>query len=74
MLPVLIASLVGFWVYRDAKRRGKTTGKAFLWFLGVFSLLIVFLPIWFITRPRKKEGDGESGNDGSSHPSGPISP
>ena len=79
MLPVLIAFLVGFWVYRDAKRRGKTTGRAFLWFLGVFMVLIVFLPLWFITRPRKKDGDEKDGNgkteDGDSFsPPDPISP
>lgn len=77
MLPALIAFLVGFWVYRDAKRRGKTTGKAFLWFLGVFSLLIVFLPLWFITRPRKEDGedgDGKAGDDDPFKPPDPIAP
>ena len=49
-----IAFIVAFWVYSDAKNRGKTTGKAFLWFLGVFFILILFLPIWLITRPKVK--------------------
>lgn len=74
MLPVIIAFLVGFWVYRDAKRRGKTTGRAFLWFLGVFMMLIVFLPLWFITRPRNKDGDGKTEDGDSFSPPDPISP
>ncbi len=49
---VLIAFLVAYWVYSDAKSRGKTNAKAFLWFLGVFFLLILFLPLWLITRPK----------------------
>ena len=51
---VAIAFIVAFWVYSDAKNRGKTTGKAFLWFLGVFFVLILFLPLWLITRPKVK--------------------
>ena len=51
-LGLAIAFVVAFWVYTDAKKRGKTTGKAFLWFLGVFFVLILFLPLWFITRPK----------------------
>ena len=53
-IGLAIAFVVAFWVYSDAKNRGKTTGKAFLWFLGVFFLLILFLPLWFITRPKVK--------------------
>ncbi len=51
-LGLAIAFIVAFWVYTDARNRGKTTGKAFLWFLGVFFVLILFLPLWFITRPK----------------------
>ena len=54
LFGLAIAFVVAFWVYSDAKNRGKTTGKAFLWFLGVFFVLILFLPLWFITRPRVK--------------------
>lgn len=32
LLPVVIAFAVSFWVYTDAGNRGKTTGKALLWF------------------------------------------
>ncbi len=54
LLGPAIAFLVAFWVYSDAKGRGKTTTKALLWFAGVFFILIVFLPLWFITRPKVK--------------------
>lgn len=54
LIGLAIAFIVAFWVYSDAKNRGKTTRKAFLWFLGVFFVLILFLPLWFITRPKVK--------------------
>ncbi len=53
-IGLVIAFIVAFWVYSDAKNRGKTTQKAFFWFLGVFFVLVVFLPLWLITRPRAK--------------------
>ena len=53
-IGLAIAFIAAFWVYSDAKNRGKTTGKAFLWFLGVFFVLILFLPLWLITRPKVK--------------------
>ena len=54
VIGLAIAFIVAFWVYSDAKNRGKTTGKAFLWFLGVFFILILFLPLWLFTRPKVK--------------------
>ncbi len=53
-LGLAIAFIAAFWVYTDAKNRGKTTVKAFLWFLGVFFVLIIALPLWLITRPKVK--------------------
>ena len=50
----VIPLIVAFWVYSDARNRGKTTKWAFLWFLGVFLVLILFLPLWFIKRPKMK--------------------
>ncbi|TLM69246.1 MAG: hypothetical protein FDZ69_00300 [Deltaproteobacteria bacterium] len=49
----LVALCLAFWVFSDAKARGKTTGGAFLWFLGTLLLLIVFLPLWLFIRPKK---------------------
>lgn len=53
-LGVAIAFMVALWVYSDAKKRGKTTRNAFFWFTGVFFVLILFLPLWLIRRPRVK--------------------
>lgn len=50
----LVALAVAFWVFSDARARGKSTGGAFLWFLGTLLLLIVFLPLWLILRPKKE--------------------
>ena len=54
IIGLFIALLIAAWVFSDAKSRGKGNGSAFLWFLGVFLLLIVFLPLWFFLRPKKE--------------------
>lgn len=46
----LIATL---WVYRDARKRGKRVLIALLWFFANLVLLIVFLPLWLICRPKQ---------------------
>jgi hypothetical protein len=43
-------------VFSDAKSRGKSTVGAFIWSLLTFMLLIVFLPLWLIVRPKKSFG------------------
>ena len=43
----LIAAAVGIWVATDANKRGM---NGVLWGIGVFLLLIVFLPIYLIVR------------------------
>lgn len=52
----LVALGVAFWVFSDAKARGKGTGEAFLWFLGTLFLLIIFLPFWLLVRPKRVYG------------------
>jgi hypothetical protein len=49
---VFFAFCVGLWVAGDAEKRGKSKGAAFLWFLGTWMLLIVFWPVWLLTRPK----------------------
>lgn len=41
--------LVLLWVYMDTKARGCQPGG---WMVGVFFLGVVFLPLWFFTRPK----------------------
>lgn len=54
LILMFIPLVVAAWVFSDAVSRGKDNGTAILWFLGVFLLLIVFLPLWFISRPKKE--------------------
>ncbi len=46
------AFLIGAWVYNDAKKRGLTKFKSGLWWFSVFMALIIFLPLWFLLRPK----------------------
>jgi len=53
-LVLIINLLVAIWVFYDAQKRGFTLWKSMLWAMGVFFLLIIFLPLYLIVR-RKKE-------------------
>lgn len=48
-----IALFVACWVYKDAKSRNSSAPA--LWAIGVFALLIVFLPLYLIMRPSKTD-------------------
>ena len=48
---LLIAVAAAGWVFYDARKRGKGYGGAFLWSLGTFLILIIFLPLWLFFRP-----------------------
>lgn len=47
----LIAAL---WVFFDSQKCGYSIGKGLLWAIGVFLVLIVFLPLYLVARSRKK--------------------
>ena len=51
-LGLVISLIIAGWVYRDAKKRG--SNSPLLWSVGVFLLWIVFLPLYFYTRPKAK--------------------
>lgn len=54
IVGIIIAFWVAFAIYRDAKNRyPKASSAPILWALGVFLILIVFLPIYLIVRPKK---------------------
>lgn len=53
-IGLLIAAAVSVWVYTDAKNRGYKTLHAVGWMLGVFLLMIVFLPLYLFVRTRKE--------------------
>ena len=54
LVGLFVALIIAAWVYSDAKSRGKASGPALLWSLGVLLLLIIFLPLWFFLRPKKE--------------------
>jgi len=53
LIGLMIAAGVAIWVYMDAKNRGYKTLSASGWMLGVFLLMIVFLPLYLFTRPKQ---------------------
>ncbi len=61
ILSVLIPLLVAIWVASDAKKRGYPRGAIIGWFIGVWFLLIVFLPLYLILRSRQRPTPEESG-------------
>lgn len=48
-----IALIVATWVYSDAKERGSSSPT--LWAIGVFAMLIIFLPLYLIMRPLRNK-------------------
>jgi hypothetical protein len=52
VIVLIVALLIAIWVYNDAIIRGKSSGDALIWFIGVFGLMIIFLPLWLILRPK----------------------
>jgi MFS family permease len=53
LIGILIALVVAILVGQDAEKRGM---NAWAWGIGVFLVLIVFLPLYFILRkPKLKE-------------------
>ena len=63
-LAILIPFLAGLWVASDAKKRGLSRTAVFLWFLGVFFFLIVFLPMYLILRGLNKSSPRRSKPEG----------
>jgi len=47
-----IAAAVSYWVHMDCLKRGRSHGAARFWSVGTFLLLIIFLPLHLIFRPR----------------------
>jgi hypothetical protein len=61
LIALFINLVAAIWVYTDAKMRGKSNRSAFLWSLGTFLFLIVFLPIWLFSRPKLPEDFSAAG-------------
>jgi len=60
-MPILIvAAVIAFWVsyaiHADARKRyGPQSSAPVLWAIGVFCIMIIFLPAYFIFRPAKQD-------------------
>lgn len=50
IITILIPLLASFWVFIDAKDKGRSDGRALLWAFGTFMALIIFLPLWLFIR------------------------
>jgi hypothetical protein len=54
IIPIIISFWIAFAIYNDAKQRYQEDSYApTLWTIGVFVLLIIFLPIYLVKRPAK---------------------
>ena len=52
IISAIIPMLVGWWVASDDAKRGYSKSAIIGWFLGVWLLLIIFLPLYLILRSK----------------------
>lgn len=52
LIAIIIPLLIAWWVASDAKKRGYSQSAIIGWFLGVWMILIIFLPLYFILRSK----------------------
>jgi type VI protein secretion system component VasK len=50
----IISLAVALWVFYDSQKRGYTVSRGLLWAVGVFFVLIVFLPLYLAARKKKE--------------------
>lgn len=50
----VIALIIGYWVHKNARARGASDAGALLWAIVVVMLPPIFLPLYFIFRPKLK--------------------
>jgi hypothetical protein len=53
IIAIFIAAGIAVWVYNDAQKWGHSTTSALGWAVGVFLLLIIFLPLYLIVELRR---------------------
>ncbi|MCX5913334.1 MAG: hypothetical protein NTV04_15545 [Deltaproteobacteria bacterium] len=51
---LFVPTLAALWVFFDSQKRGYSIGKGLLWAIGVFFVMIVFLPLYLAVRNRKQ--------------------
>jgi len=52
-IALFIAAGVSIWVFMDAKKNSYSTQMSIGWMLGVFLLMIVFLPFYLIVKAKR---------------------
>jgi TM2 domain-containing membrane protein YozV len=54
IIPIIISFWIAFAIYNDARQRYQEDSYTpVLWAIGVFALLIIFLPVYLASRPAK---------------------
>ena len=51
VIPLVIA----MWVFYDSQKHGYTFTQGLLWAIGVFFILIVFLPLYLFNRNKRRQ-------------------
>jgi len=54
-LAPLVSLIVAIWVFYDSQKHGYSVGRGLLWAVGVFLLLIVFLPLYLVARKKREK-------------------
>ena len=52
ILLFFVPMVAALWVFFDSQKRGYSIGKGLLWAIGVFFVMIVFLPLYLAARNR----------------------
>ena len=55
LIVFVVPLIVAMWVYFDSQKHGYTFAQGLLWAIGVFFLLIVFLPLYFFYRNKRRK-------------------
>lgn len=56
----LLSLIAALWVFFDSQKRGYSAGKGLLWAIGVFFLLIIFLPLYLFSRRKRQREMAEA--------------
>jgi len=52
-IALFVAAAISIWVYIDAKKNNYSTSMSIGWMLGVFMLMIVFLPFYLVVKAKR---------------------
>ncbi len=56
LFAIIIAYLIAAWVFEDGQKRYPIKSVApWMWAIGTFLFMIIFLPLYLIFRPKKHE-------------------